>query len=100
MYTVLKARPEKPRIKMIQSVYANVTTLEQLGVTTDFNEISKYLKQGFEKEFNIKQLQLENPVLTSEEIDTMKLLSKERYSSIDWINSKKETELINFIQSG
>ena len=96
MYTVLKARPDKPRVKMIQSVYAHVTTLEQLGVTTDFKEISEHLKRGFEKEFNIKQLQLEKPVLTSEEKDTMKLIAKERYSSQDWINSKNETELINF----
>jgi lipoate-protein ligase A len=81
---------------MIQSVYAHVTTLEQLGVTTDFEKVSKHLRQGFEKEFKIDHSKIEEPVLTSEEQNTMNLLSKERYSSLEWTNTKKETNLIKF----
>lgn len=95
MYTVLKARPDKPRTKMIQSVYAHVTTLEQLGVSTDFELLSKYLKEGFIKEFKIINSNIRNSILTEKEQRQIKFLIETRYESSMWTFNKKETFLVN-----
>jgi lipoate-protein ligase A len=95
MYTVLKARPDKPRRKMIQSVYAHVTTLEQLGVSTDFELIAKYLKEGFIKEFKIESSLLEDSILSSDEDKLERILADGRYSSSEWTEFKKESGFIS-----
>ncbi|MHA1989811.1 MAG: lipoate--protein ligase family protein [Candidatus Hodarchaeales archaeon] len=95
MYTVLKARPEKPRTKMIESVYAHVTTLEQLGVSTDFKLIAKYLKEGFIKEFKIKSSLIEDSTLSSDEDKLVRIFADERYSSPEWTEFKKESTSIS-----
>lgn len=55
MYSVLNARPDKPRVKMIESVFAYVTTLSKITGQTITPEIfSEPLKLGFQSAFNIK----------------------------------------------
>ena len=55
MYSVLNARPDKPRIKMIESVFAYVTTLSKIiGYTITPKTFSKHLKTGFQSVFKIK----------------------------------------------
>jgi lipoate-protein ligase A len=95
MYNVLKARPDKPRSKMIQSVYAHITTLEKLGVSTDFELIANYLKEGFLKEFQIESSSLEVSLLSSDEDKLVRILADERYSSSEWTEFKKESRSIS-----
>ena len=93
MYTVLRARPDKPRTRMIQSVYAHVTTIKQETNVTDFNTIANALELGFKKEFNITNESLLDPILTKEEISLAETLAKERYTNIEWTENRREPQL-------
>jgi lipoate-protein ligase A len=54
MYDVLRARPNKPRKKMIESVYAYVTTIKnELGMSLPVNQIANEFEQGFKENFLI-----------------------------------------------
>ncbi|MFW9928037.1 MAG: biotin/lipoate A/B protein ligase family protein [Candidatus Thorarchaeota archaeon] len=94
MYTVLKARPDKPRTKMIQSVYAYITTLEQLGVTTDFPTIVSNLTKGFFEEFSISSKMLIKPEISSKEDSLVKHFIKSRYDNWDWTERRFEEKKI------
>ena len=55
MYSVLKARPDKPRQKMIESVYAHVTTItNELSKNVSFNEVADHIESGFKKSLGIE----------------------------------------------
>jgi lipoate-protein ligase A len=84
MYSVLKARPNKSRTKMIQSVYAYVTTLKKEANFTNFELLASYLHDGFLQEFNITPTDLEAPSLLPEEQQLANFLSLHRYQLASW----------------
>lgn len=93
MYTLLRARPDKPRTRMIQSVYAHVTTIKQEVNILDFEYITNALETGFKKEFNITKENLIEPILTNKELALTQFLVKERYSQLQWTEKREETHL-------
>ena len=91
MYSVLKARPDKPRKKMIESVYAHVATLETLNVSTDFVTVSESLRKGFIDEFGISEQNLLDPTLNLQEKKYMDALIYQRYKSWNWTEDKLDS---------
>ena len=87
MYTVLKARQDKPRKRMMESVYAYVTTLKlSLGKIPSNKEISIAIAVGFQRTFaNFEWIK---GYFSSEEL---KLIDhyKKRYSSNKWLLNRK-----------
>lgn len=86
MYSVLRARPDKPRLKMIQSVYAHVTTLERiLERQLKFAEVAEALEKGFQSTFGV--MEWSSGGLTEQE---QMLVTKysERYLSSEWTINK------------
>jgi len=82
MFTVLKIPPGKTKEKMVQSVYAKVTSIySELQHNVDFEEVRDALVEGFEKAFDIK---LVSEKLTPEEIKLAKKLKETKYSKKEW----------------
>ncbi|MHA2364377.1 MAG: lipoate--protein ligase family protein [Candidatus Hodarchaeales archaeon] len=93
MYTVLKARPNIERKKMIESVYSRVTTLSKiLKRQISIKEFIKPLKNGFQKEFNINSV-VETLTMNESEKKMIHFYKTSRYQSIDW-NFYKKNSLI------
>ncbi len=84
MYTVLKARPDKPRQKMIESVYAYVTTLKnELQVDLDHNSIAHSIEQGFKEAFKVSSwLKGE---FTEKEKSLIDFYLEKRFNSEQWL---------------
>ena len=91
MYTVLKARPNKPRQRMIESVYAYVTTIRnELSSMPDNQTIAQCFEQGFKQTFNINSwLKGE---LTPKEIELKNFYQSTRFSNEQWLYNKLEIE--------
>ena len=90
MYSVLNARPDKPRLKMIESVFAYVTTLSKIkGHTITPKTFSKHLKMGFQSAFNIKHW--ESASLTKLESQYIGQVKNYRYHSWNWTSEKIES---------
>ena len=91
MYTVLKARPNKPRQRMIESVYAYVTTIHnELSSMPDNQTIAHCFEQGFKQTFKIDSwLKGE---LTPKENDLKNFYQSARFSNEQWLYNKLEIE--------
>lgn len=84
MYTVLKARPDKPRQKMIESVYAYVTTLKnELQGEINEQNIAHSIEQGFKKAFKVDTWL--DDEFTPEEIDLIDYYREKRFRNEQWI---------------
>ena len=94
MYTVLKARPNQLRTKMVQSVYSRVTTLRSEAISTDFDFLTSILTEAFKEEFQIPATDFIISPLTQEEIEQAERLARTRYKSPLWTEMQEETELI------
>lgn len=93
MYTVLKARPNKPRSRMIESVYAYVTTLKnELGTIVDTQNVAKQIEEGFKQGFNISSWYDGTSKLSSEEEKIKNFYLTNRFSNDQWLYEKVETE--------
>lgn len=90
MYSVLNARPNKTRKKMVESVYAHITTLSKiLNTKVTATDIVKPLKNGFKTVFKIKKLK--KVPLTENEWKFVILNKKNRQQSWEWITNNKIT---------
>ncbi len=86
MFSVLKVPNEKIKDKMISDVKERVTSVKHvLGKTISFRKISNAMKNGFEKEFNIKLI---NGNLNKMEKDLTKKFEIECFGLEEW-NHKK-----------
>jgi len=86
MFCLLKVPDEKIRDKLISDVKERVTSINHvLKKHLSFSDVSKAMKIGFEKEFNIN---LVKGKLTNEEISLAKKFEKECFLSKEW-NHKK-----------
>lgn len=84
MYTVLKARPDKPRQKMIESVYAYVTTLQnELHKNLDHDSIAHSIEQGFKEAFKVTTWL--NGEFTNEEINLIDFYQEKRFNNEKWL---------------
>ncbi|MFW9996399.1 MAG: biotin/lipoate A/B protein ligase family protein [Candidatus Odinarchaeota archaeon] len=82
MYTYLRVKEGITKDKMVKSVYAHVTTLEEeTGKTFHPEEVIPYLKEAFERQF---KTELVESKLTEEELRKAKQLSQVKYSKNDW----------------
>lgn len=84
MYTVLKARPDKPRQKMIESVYAYVTTLKnELHQDSNYETIAYNIEQGFKHAFKVDTWL--DGVFTPEESDLINYYREKRFLNEQWL---------------
>ena len=84
MYSVLKARPDKPRQKMIESVYAYVTTIKNvLNQDVDFPTIAQHIEKGFKQSFKVDQWS--EGLLTEKESDLVTFYLENRFSNHQWL---------------
>ncbi len=82
MFSLLKVPDEKMKDKLVKSVKERVTSIEhELGKEAGFEEVSKAMKKGFEKQF---QTRLVGGKLSKEEKELAKKAQSERFSSEDW----------------
>ena len=81
MFKVLKVPEEKLRDKTIENVKHRVTSLRHLGVDISFEELQKYLMDGFAEALNAKIYE-ENP--PSYVYDLAKKLEVEKYATYGW----------------
>ena len=89
MYSVLKARPNKPREKMIESVYAYVTTIKnELGAEFDPSIIADRIEQGFRISLNVDSW-LEG-ILTKKELELKNFYLENRFANKKWLYEKQE----------
>lgn len=93
MYSVLKARPDKPRNKMIESVYAFVTTLKnELQQVPPVTTIAQSIEQGFKKTLGVNKWF--KGELTDEETKLTYYYLENRFSNKKWLNGGYELEEI------
>ncbi|MFQ5981031.1 MAG: biotin/lipoate A/B protein ligase family protein [Candidatus Heimdallarchaeota archaeon] len=82
MYTVLKAKSQRTKSKMIQSVFQKVTTLEQeLGYVPSQDTIAEALVDGFQNSLGVSFVE---DKLSNDEFSLAKQLSNEKYASKEW----------------
>lgn len=92
MYTLLKARPDKPREKMIESVYAFVTTIKkELGKELSNSFIADQIEQGFKNTFGIETWL--SGELTDTELKLKDFYLEKRFTNKNWLFEKEEVEL-------
>lgn len=98
MYTVLKARPDKPRQKMIESVYAYVTTIKnELKPEISIESIAENIEQGFKSTMRVKSWLTGE--LTKEESKLMKFFLENRFSNSKWqIEGSEENLNLSILQ--
>ena len=89
MYSVLKARPDKPRQRMIESVYAYVTTIKkELNKELDINIISETIVDGFKQSFGVTSWIPDE--LTKEEKKSIKFYLDKRFLNKQWLFESSE----------
>lgn len=82
MYTVLKAKGQRTKSKMVQSVFQKVTTLEQeLGYVPSQDAIAEALVDGFQKSLGVSFVE---DKLSNDELSLAKQLRNEKYASKEW----------------
>lgn len=91
MYSILKARPDKPREKMIESVYAYVTTIKkELGKQISTSFIAEQIGQGFKSTFGIDSWLAGE--LTDIELKLKNFYLEKRFTNKKWLFEKEEVE--------
>ena len=81
MFKVLKVPEEKLRDKTIENVKHRVTSLKHLGVEITFEEMQKYLVEGFAEALNAKIYEEKTP---SNVYALAKKLEVEKYATYEW----------------
>ncbi len=81
MFDILRVPDEKLRDKAISSVKQRVTSLREQGVDVDFEELKKYLVQGFKDALNAK---LYEDTLDKKIYDYAHKLEVEKYGTDEW----------------
>lgn len=86
MYSVLKARPGRTRVSMVESVYQHITTLEEiLNKDVRPQGVAEYII-SFLTDTKLSQFTLGE--LTSEENQITLELASDKYESEEWLYSK------------
>lgn len=83
MYTILKTPQGVPKARMVRSVRAKVTGIQQYIQNFTLELMGKSLKEGFEESFGIR---LEEGELTQWEKEEVNRLARERYNNPEWTN--------------
>ncbi len=83
MYSILKTPQGVPKARMVRSVRAKVTGIQQYIPNFDVTRLGKFLKEGFEEAFGIT---LAEGQLTPWEVEETDRLVRERYSNAAWTN--------------
>ncbi len=81
MFSILKVPQEKMRDKLISNVKERVTSLKHLGYEIEFEELQKYMAEGFKNALSAK---LYEDVLPNEVMDMAKKLGVEKYGNPEW----------------
>ena len=81
MFRILKVPEEKLKDKTVENVKHHVTSLRHLGVNVEFEEMQKYLVEGFAEALNAKTYEEEIP---SYIFDLAKKLEVEKYATYAW----------------
>ncbi len=81
MFKVLRVPEEKLRDKAIENVKHRVTSLKHLGVEITFDEMQKYLVEGFAEALNAKTYEEKTP---SDVYGLAKKLEVEKYATYEW----------------
>ncbi|RKX39479.1 MAG: lipoate--protein ligase family protein [Thermotogae bacterium] len=81
MFTLLKVPQEKMRDKIIKSVKERVTSLHNLGKKVNFEELQKFMAEGFAKALNA-HLYEEN--LSQKVLSYAKHLEVNKYATREW----------------
>ncbi|MHA1169763.1 MAG: lipoate--protein ligase family protein, partial [Candidatus Hodarchaeales archaeon] len=89
MYTYLRVREGVPKEKVVRSVFANVTTIEEeLGISMKPETIIPVLIKAFEKEFNLSLFVKD---LTQDELTSARELESKKYATREWNYNKRES---------
>ncbi len=83
MYSILKTPQGVPKARMVRSVRAKVTGIQQFIPNFDVQRLGMFLKEGFEEAFGIT---LTEGKLTPWELDEANRLARERYGNPAWTN--------------
>ncbi len=81
MFSILKVPQEKMRDKLISNVKERVTSLKHLGYEIEFEELQKYMAEGFK---NALSAELYEDALPNEVMDMAKKLEVEKYGNPEW----------------
>ncbi|MCD6370709.1 MAG: lipoate--protein ligase family protein [Thermoplasmata archaeon] len=81
MFSLLKVPQEKMKDKMIKNVKERVTSLHNLGIDIEFEELQKIMGEGFKKALNA-ELYEEN--LPDKVLSQARKLEVEKYGSRKW----------------
>ena len=81
MFKVLRVPEEKLRDKTIENVKHRVTSLKHLGIEITFEEVQKYLVDGFIETFNAHVNEEKIPDYV---YDLAKKLEVEKYATYEW----------------
>lgn len=91
MYSILKARPDKPREKMIESVYSYVTTIKnELDNKSDinYNVVADQFINGFKETFS--NYNWIKGYYNDYETNLIQLLKNNKYNNENWTINKIE----------
>ncbi len=83
MYSILKTPQGVPKARMVRSVRAKVTGIQQFIPNFDVHLLGKFLKEGFEEAFGIT---LTTGELSPWELQEADRLARERYGNLTWTN--------------
>ncbi len=81
MFQILRVPEEKLRDKTIENVKHRVTSLHHLGIDIEYEELQKYLAEGFKEALDAKLYEEELP---SYIYDLAKRLEVEKYATYGW----------------